>query len=97
MKYLSYLKKYQKSVFYKGYIKCFSVEMRLRFTLSSKSLLKGLIHQSAWICLHIEAPRTTVLDCHADHKLPTHLNKGLKEGSTKDGCFADLKGNDNDK
>lgn len=54
----------KKSVFYQGYItiKCFSFEMRLRLTRSSKSLLEELIYQSAWICLHIEAPRT-VLDC----------------------------------
>ena len=34
-----------------------------------------------------------------DHcpELPIHLNKSLKEGPTKDGCFADLKGNDSDK
>lgn len=67
--------------------------MRLRFTLSSKSLLIELIHQSAWIHLHVEGPRTTGLDCHADRELPIHLNKGL----TKDGGFAGLKGNDSDK
>lgn len=34
-----------------------------------------------------------------DHcpELPIHLNKSLKEGPTKDGCFAYLKGNDSDK
>lgn len=99
MKYWSYFKKYQRSVFYKGYIKikCFSSEMRLRFTLSSKLLLKELIYQSAWIHLQILAPRTAVLDCHADHELPIHLNRALKEGPMKDGCFADLKGDDSDK
>lgn len=54
----------KKSVFYQGYItiKCFSFEMRLRLTRSSKSLLAELIYRSAGIRLHIEAPRT-VLDC----------------------------------
>lgn len=33
----------------------------------------------------------------ADRELPIHLNEALKEGPTKDGCLADLKGNDNDK
>lgn len=99
MKYQSYFKKYQKSVFYKGYIqiKCFSSEMRLRFTLSSKLVLIELVYQSAWIHLHILAPGTTVLDGHADQEFPIHLNKTLKEGPTKDGCFADMKGNDSDK
>lgn len=40
---------------------------------------------------------TTVLQCHTDHELPTHLNKALNESRSKDGCFADLKGNANDK
>lgn len=87
------------SVYYKRYIKvkCFSSEMRLRFTLSSTLLLEELIYQHAWIHLHSLAPRTTVLDCQADRELPIHLNEALKEGPTKDGCFADLKGNDSDK
>ena len=78
-------------------IKCFSSEMRLRFTLSSKLVLKELAYQSAWIHLRILAPGATVLEGHADQEFPLHLNKTLKEGPTKDGCFADMKGNDSDK
>lgn len=82
-------------VFHKGDIKCYSFEMRLRFTLSSKSLLIELIYQSAGIRLPISAPRTT--GRHADHELPPHRNQALKESLAKDGCFADLKGNGSDK